>query len=231
MDHFTHIYMHRAQEYHRMIVPEDADGNLLPALLRLGPLEGRRILDLGGGTGRIPLLLAPLHPQIVSLDLHRAMLLEQVHQRARIGGTWPLIQADMRHLPFPNGWADAAIAGWSIGHLRGWYSQDWQAQIGQILHEMQRAVRPGGMLIILETLTTGSLAPAPPSPQLAEYYAWLEGQWGFTREVIATDYQFTSVEQAVEHTEFFFGSKLAQEISAKGWARVPEWTGIWRAAR
>jgi ubiquinone/menaquinone biosynthesis C-methylase UbiE len=159
------------------------------------------------------------------------MLREQAAQRWQVSGEWPLVQADMRCLPVVTGWADVAIAGWSIGHLRGWYSQDWQEQIGRVLREMQRAARPGGALIILETMTTGSLAPAPPSPQLAEYYAWLEGEWGFQREVIATDYQFVDVEQAAAYTEFFFGSKLAGEIRDRGWARLPEWTGVWNKVK
>jgi ubiquinone/menaquinone biosynthesis C-methylase UbiE len=227
MDHFRDIYQHRATEYQRMIAAEDVDGNLLPALLRVGPLVGRRVLDIGSGTGRIPLLLKDLRPEIVALDLHRAMLREQAGQRERVGGRWPLVQADMRFLPIADGWAEAAIAGWAIGHLRGWYEQDWQAQIGRVLAEMHRAVRPGGALVILETLTTGSLAPAPPTPELEEYYAWLEAQWGFRREVISTDYQFASVDQAVEYSAFFFGTKLAEEIRARGWARLPEWTGVW----
>lgn len=227
MDHFKHIYSYRAQAYHRMIVPEDADRNLLPALLRVDSLAGKRILDLGSGTGRIPLLLEHLNPRIVSLDLHRAMLREQIAQRAGVGGAWPLVQADMRWLPVTSGWAEVAVAGWSIGHLRGWHPQDWQEQIGQILREMHRAVQPGGAMIILETMTTGSLTPAPPSRELAEYYAWLEGEWGFSREVLSTDYQFASVEQATEYTEFFFGPNLAEEIRARGWSRLPEWTGLW----
>jgi ubiquinone/menaquinone biosynthesis C-methylase UbiE len=228
MDHFQQIYTKQASEYQRMIAAEDFEGNLLPALLRAAPLEGHRILDLGGGTGRIPLLLRPLGGQILSLDLHRAMLLEQKRQRARVGGSWPMLQADMRRLPISCKWADAAIAGWSIGHLRGWFPADWRTQIGMALSEMERVVCPGGSLIILETLTTGSLVPAPPSPELAEYYDYLEGEWGFTLERISTDYQFESVQQAVEYTEFFLGSELANEIKAKAWARLPEWTGVWR---
>lgn len=224
MDHFKSIYTNQAGAYHRMIAAEDVDGALLPALLRVDPLAGKRLLDLGSGTGRIPLLLKRLGARMVSLDLHRAMLREQ---QARAGANWPLVQADMRRLPIRTGWAEAAIAGWSIGHLRGWYAQDWQEQIGQVLSEMQRAVQPGGALIILETLTTGSLTPAPPSPELAEYYAWLEGDWGYRRDVIATDYQFASVDEAVEYTEFFFGAQLSAQIRAMGWARLPEWTGVW----
>lgn len=210
-----------------MITPEDVDENLLPALARAAPLAGKRIIDLGGGTGRIPLLLKHLRPEIISLDLHRAMLREQAAQRAQAGGNWPLAQADMRLLPIATGWADVTIAGWSIGHMRGWYKQHWRGQIGKALAEMQRAVQPGGALIIIETLTTGSLQPAPPSRELAEYYDWIEKEWGFKRDVIATDYQFASVEQAVEYTEFFFGSKLADDIRERGWARLPEWTGVW----
>ena len=55
-------------------------------------------------------------------------------------------------------------------------------------------------MIILETLTNGNLNPSPPSPVLAEYDAWLEGEWKFRRGVIATNYQFASVSQAVETT-------------------------------
>lgn len=133
----------------------------------------------------------------------------------------------MRALPFPCAWADVVTAGWAIGHLRGWYAEDWRAHIGQILSEMQRVVAPGGMLVIMETLTTGSLTPAPPTEGLAEYYAWLEGEWGFRRRAIRTDYQFASVEEAVATTEFFFGVDLSAKIREQGWARLPEWTGLW----
>ena len=144
-----------------------------------------------------------------------------------MAGAWPLAQADMRFLPFPSGWAEVVLAGWSIGHLRGWYADDWQAQIGSVLREMHRAAGPGGTLVIMETLTTGSLTPAPPSQELAEYYAWLEGEWGFQREAIPTDYQFESVDQAVAYTEFFFGEQLASDIRRNNWSRLPEWTGVW----
>ncbi len=58
-DHFREIYSHRAAAYHRMIAMEDADGHLAAFLReRLDGLSRRRVLDLGGGTGRFGLLLA-----------------------------------------------------------------------------------------------------------------------------------------------------------------------------
>ncbi len=227
MDHFRHIYTHRATDYHGMITPEDWEGHLLPALQRVTSLAGKRILDLGTGTGRLPLLLGAAATQIFGLDLHAAMLQEHQRQRHLAGGRWGLAQADMRAIPLPTAWAEVVTAGWAIGHLRGWSPQDWQVQIGRVVEEMHRVVQPGGALIIIETLTTGSLTPAPPSPGLAEYYTWLENEWNFTRQTIQTDYQFASVEEAASQTEFFFGVELATAIWRHGWARLPEWTGVW----
>lgn len=226
-DHFTHIYTHRADDYHRLIAPEDADGNLLKAIESVTALDGQRILDLGTGTGRLPLLLASRAAQFIGLDLHWDMLRQNRRQQSAIGGRWSLVQGDMRRLPLRSGWADVVTAGWAIGHLRGWFAADWQSQIGRVLKEMRQAAAPGGTLIIFETLTTGSLTPAPPTEGLAEYYHWLESDWGFTRHTISTDYQFADVDEAVARTEFFFGTELAEKIRANNWARLPEWTGMW----
>jgi ubiquinone/menaquinone biosynthesis C-methylase UbiE len=224
---FKAIYAGQAQAYHRMIAAEDVQGNLLPALQGVAPLAGQRILDLGSGTGRIPLLLRGIDCTLVAVDLHRAMLREQAVQRTRAGGRWPVVQADMRILPFAADELDLVVAGWAIGHLCGWYPQEWQAQVRRVLDEMQRVTRPGGHVLILETLTTGAERPAPPNAALAAYYAWLEQAWGFRAQVLATDYAFNDVEDAVQRTEFFFGSQLAGDIRQKGWQRLPEWTGCW----
>lgn len=228
MDHFHQIYASRAADYHAMIAPEDADGNLLKAIEAVTPLTGKRVLDLGTGTGRLPLLLAGRVKSLIGVDLHRAMLQENHRLKTE---DWGLVQADMRDLPFPDAAAEVVIAGWAIGHLRGWFPEDWQAQIGRVLREMRRVAAPGGVVIIMETLSTGAFAPAPPTPGLAEYYAWLENEWGFVRQTIRTDYQFAGVEEAVARTEFFFGAELAEKIRANGWARLPEWTGVWSKKR
>lgn len=227
MDHFEEIYAMKAEAYHQMITPEDVDGNLLATLEQISPLENINILDLGSGTGRIPILLHETAKQVIALDLNYPMLQEQGNQQQTIGAVWPLVHGDNRLLPFMDNWFDVVTAGWALGHLRGWFAENWRNQIGKILAEMERVAVPGGTLIIMETLTTGALKPAPPTPELAEYYAWLESSWGYTRHTIQTDYQFSSIEDAVAKTEFFFGSELADLIRVNGWARLPEWTGVW----
>jgi len=227
MDHFKKIYATQAKKYHQMIAPEDVDGNLLSTLQQIVPLKNTRLLDLGSGTGRIPMLVHDLVSQVIALDLNYAMLMEQKRQQQQINSSWPIIHGDNRSLPFHDNWADVVSAGWAIGHLRRWFEEDWQAQIGKILTEMERVAVPGGYLVIMETMTTGALEPAAPSSRRAEYYGWLEETWGFRRDIIQTDYVFGSVDEAVSKTEFFFGPELAKLIRKNQWSRLPEWTGIW----
>jgi ubiquinone/menaquinone biosynthesis C-methylase UbiE len=137
------------------------------------------------------------------------------------------VQADMRHVPLGAAQFDLAIAGWSIGHLCGWYAADWQTHVGRAIIEMRRVTAPSGHCIILETLGTGSVQPNPPTEHLARYYAWLEKTWGFMRQAIATDYIFANVTQAIAYTEFFFGTELSDKIRTHNWSRLPEWTGVW----
>jgi ubiquinone/menaquinone biosynthesis C-methylase UbiE len=227
MDHYINIYSNHADIYHRMIAAEDVDGNLLPALKNAIPIKDKCVLDLGSGSGRIPLLLHEQAHQIAALDLHRGMLLEQQRQRDQRLGNWGLLQGDLRVLPFPKNHFDIVTAGWAIGHFQSWHTKDWQNQVDRAIHDMLRVVKPDGALIIIETLTTGSTTPAPPTKRLAEYYDRLEMKWGFECQEITTDYQFQNLEEAVELADFFFGNELAQKVRENNWVRLPEWTGVW----
>jgi len=138
-----------------------------------------------------------------------------------------LVQGDIRFLPFPNCRFDIVTAGWAIGHITGWYPNSWKEQATRILDHAARTLRPGGWIIILETLTTGSNIPAPPTASLGEYYGWLENTWGFSRTEIQTDFQFETLAQSEYYAQFFFGQELANRVRKNHWLRLPEWTGLW----
>lgn len=226
-DYFKNIYKHHADAYHQMISAEDAEKQLLPAIEGIVSLAGKRVVDLGSGTGRFPLLLhgQPL-ASLTAIDLHEGMLREQMRQRRHLQGNWRLLQADICNLPLAAGCADVVMVGWAMGHFQSWFADHWQEKVSRAVEEMTRITAAGGMLLIFETMGTGTPTAAPPTTGLANYYQFLEQTLGFRRQVIATDFVFDTVEQAVANLEFFFPF-LAERIVQNQWTRIPEWTGVW----
>lgn len=229
MTNFKKIYATQAAEYEQLVAREDYEGNLLPALWGIRPFTHQTIVESGAGTGRLTRLLAPHARHITALDISPHMLGVAGEQLdlAGFAGFVDLAAADNRHLPIAAQTADLAIVGWSLGHFTGWHPDDWRNQIGQSLAEMKRVLRPGGTIIILETLGTGRETPQPPAPALAAYYDWLENEHGFNHTWIRTDYRFASVDEAETLTRFFFGDNLAGRIRRDNLTILPECTGIW----
>ncbi len=107
----------------------------------LGPLEealrgapGRRLLDIGGGTGNYAQALRRQGWDPLVVDLNGPML-----ARARSKGLRTL-QADAVALPLPNGSADAVMLVSMLHHV-----PDWRGA----LREARRVVRPGGRLALM----------------------------------------------------------------------------------
>jgi ubiquinone/menaquinone biosynthesis C-methylase UbiE len=135
--------------------------------------------------------------------------------------------ADNRNLPLADHSVDLSLSGWSIGYFASPDNPEWQRDVEQTLGEMERILRPGGTIIILETLGTGAEQPRAPTPELQAYYTYLEEQRGFDRTWIRTDYRFSSAEEAEQIIEFFFGEPLSSWVRNQKLTVVPECTGIW----
>ena len=228
MTHFKRIYREQADQYERLVSREDYQENIEKALKKILPFDNLDVIDLGTGTGRLTLLLSPYVRHIVAFDISPHML--SVAKSLLEGSghfNWDIAAADNRQLPSPPQTADLVIAGWSLGHSVGWYPDSWKQEIGRAIMEMQRVQRPGGTIIILETLGTNQEFPQAPTLELAAFHTWLEKENGFSRTWIRTDYQFVSVQEAVELTRFFFGDEMADDILSKDIHIVPECTGIW----
>ncbi len=227
-DHFQNIYANHADQYEALILREDYQGNILKALQNIKPLTGLDVVEMGAGTGRLTLMLAPLVKTIRAFDGSQHMLDVTVAKLKKSDlSNWETEAADNRNLPLENASADMSIQGWSFGHFCGWYPDTWRAEIGKALGEMKRVLRPGGTAIILETLGTGREMPQAPNQGLAAYYEWLEKEQGFSATWIRTNYQFESLEEAHSLTTFFFGDELATQVLHNNWIILPECTGIW----
>ena len=226
MPTFREIYTHHADLYERLVAREDYEGRLLPAIAAICPLHGREVVEFGAGTGRVTALLAPHVHAICAFDASHHMLSVAAQRLRGMVNVW-LAVADNRALPLPPAAADVAVEGWSFGHATDWHPDRWQAHIEEALAEMRRVLRPGGMMILIETLGTGCESPQPPSERLAALYAWLEGALGFSHTWVRTDYRFASPQEAEELVRFFFGDDLADRVARQRLTLLPECTGIW----
>jgi ubiquinone/menaquinone biosynthesis C-methylase UbiE len=225
---WDNLYTDYANEYEMLVSHEDYQNNLLAAIEQIEPLAGMRTAEFGCGTGRVSALLARQVRWLYAFDFTRSMLrLTQAKQENNGWKTVSLAQADSRQMPVRSSWADFAIEGWAFLQIAVWHPHDWQNQLGRALDEMQRVVRPGGKMILIETLGTGESTPKP-APFHRIVYDYLEDQHGFTPLNLRTDYCFETLEQIQQVVVPLFGPEMLGRLvdAGQGWI-LPECTGLW----
>lgn len=139
-------------------VPAD-DVRLLAVLAAIGPIAGRRVLDLGCGKGRFASRLKAAGAEVIGVDLSAAMLADAAGiDRAR---------ASSRRLPFADASFDAVVAVEVLEHV---------GAIGATLAEARRVLRPGGTLAIVDKNAMALDARRPWLPSLA--LKWIDERRG-----------------------------------------------------
>jgi len=225
------IYETIATPYEVLISKEDNGGNIPAALSELADFDGKDVIDLGAGTGRLTCMAAPLAKSILAVDFAAGMLQVTAQKLTRMGlSNWRTAVADYRRVPAEDQSADIVMAGWTIGYVASTNHAEWEDNLRQVMEEIERLLRPGGIAIILETLGTGYEEPTPPD-FLVSYYKALEERYGFRHRWIRTDYRFDSAEQAEALCRDFFGDEAADRIRENKTCIVPECTGIWWRGR
>jgi ubiquinone/menaquinone biosynthesis C-methylase UbiE len=226
--HFDLIYDTRARDYHELVSREDMQGNLPRALREIVDFSGKTVVELGAGTGRVTRILAPLASRVLAFDRSPHMLeWARAYLAEELKGNVRLAEADNHSVPLPDSSAEILVEGWSFGHSVSREGGDWKKAAEKVLGEGMRLVKPGGALVLIETLGTGHRVPQPPGHYLPLFYSWLQDERGFALKWIRTDYLFESLAKARELVEFFFGQMVDHEVLATGEVVVPECTGIW----
>jgi SAM-dependent methyltransferase len=225
---FDLIYETRAEDYHALVTREDREGNLPAALRSIVDFAGTTVVEMGAGTGRLTGIVAAMAAAVRAFDRSAHMLGRAAEWLNELSlGNVTLAVAENRAIPLPDGSADVVIEGWSFGHAATDAGEAWEDAVLPLLGEAERLAKPGGSVILIETMGTGSRQPAAPGPVLPAFYAWLESRQGFRGRWIRTDYLFADLAEAERLVTFFFGSMTAHEVLASGQVVVPECTGIW----
>ncbi|MSP12639.1 MAG: class I SAM-dependent methyltransferase [Chloroflexi bacterium] len=116
--------------------------SLEAAYQNLEPLAGKRLLEIGPGSGRDTLRFAQSGARVAAVDLTRNSLRQTRHRLYGGGETVLACQADAHRLPFPDQSFDRIFASLVLMHL------DWQ-RLGA---ECARVLAPGGEVVFVEPL-------------------------------------------------------------------------------
>ena len=225
-DQQRRIYQNDGDRYEALISREDYQGNISRAIDEIINVKGLDVLDLGAGTGRLTLILAPRAKSIRAFDLSEEML-RVCRERLITSGlsNWQVDVADHRQLPVEDHSADLVVSGWSVAYLAVWHPDSWRDELEKWLNEMKRVLNGDGTIILLESLGTGNESPIK-LDHLKDYYPWLD-EAGFQSKWIRTDYKFESLEEAEELSRFFIGDELGDKVVKNNWIVLPECTGVW----
>lgn len=225
MADYREIYQHHADRYDRLVSHEDHQGNLTRALLELMGPRPLDVVETGAGTGRLTRLLAPHARSVKAFDAAAPMI--DVAKRLLPTVEWGVALHDA--LPVPDASADLALEGWAFGHALSWNPTGWRDDLQKWVRELERVVRPGGKLVLIETMGTGVETPFAGGHSLEPFHAFVTDTLGFSHRALRTDYAFDSVDEAIDTLGFFFGERLISRIREHQWKVVPECTGLyWR---
>lgn len=225
-DQQREIYQSEGERYEALVSREDYQRNIQRAIDEIVNVDDLEVLDLGAGTGRLTLMLAPRVKSICAFDLSPEMLRVCRRRLAASGlSNWAVSLADHRRLPLQDRAADLVVSGWSVSYLAVWNPERAGGELDTWLREMQRVLRKNGMIILFESLGTGNESPVR-LEHVESTYQWLD-QNGFQHKWIRTDYKFESLEAAIDLAGFFFGAEMADRVRERQSVILPECTGVW----
>ncbi|MCC8434311.1 class I SAM-dependent methyltransferase [Brevibacillus sp. M2.1A] len=224
MPNHEQIYKTQAEQYNLMISRQPS---LLAVIEEITPIKGQDVIDLGAGSGRLTSVLAPHANSILALDASASMLEVNTQQLTQAGlSNWKTSVADHRNIPADDNSADVIVAGWTVCYLTSSEVPNNELNLEKIILEMKRVLRPGGTIVIMETMGTGYETPHPPE-FLTQYYSLLESKYVFSHKWIRLDYRFANLEEAERLARFFFGDELADKVVVEKLVTLPECAGIW----
>jgi SAM-dependent methyltransferase len=128
--------------------PDEYDRALLAAL---GPVDGRRVLDLGCGRGDLTLELLRLGAEVVALDISSAMveLARDRAERFRPGAPVRFLASPVEATGLESGSFDRVVGKWVLHHV----------DVGRAAPELAHLLKPGGRAAFFENQGRNPLLP------------------------------------------------------------------------
>ncbi|NDP37569.1 MAG: bifunctional demethylmenaquinone methyltransferase/2-methoxy-6-polyprenyl-1,4-benzoquinol methylase UbiE [Rhodoferax sp.] len=123
--------------------------------------EGYQVLDIAGGTGDLALAFSKKvgkSGRVVHTDINEAMLRTGRNRLLDAGVVLPTVVCDAEKLPFPSNHFDVVSVAFGLRNM---------TQKDQALAEMNRVLKTGGKLLVLEFSKV-----APPLEKVYDWYSF-----------------------------------------------------------
>jgi ubiquinone/menaquinone biosynthesis C-methylase UbiE len=178
----------------------DPEQRISSAMQAIAPIEGRVMLDVGAGIGDRTILYARLAAHVYALEPD-ATALPILRGRIKSSGASnvTVVPAGTEDLPLEDNSADVAYATWA--YFFGPGSE-------QGLREVERVVRPGGDIAVVQNYGHDELARFwdPRENECETWPAWF-AEHGFACTVVDTVWRFRSQNEALAVLEFLWGDR------------------------
>jgi ubiquinone/menaquinone biosynthesis C-methylase UbiE len=103
-------------------------------------IQGKRVLEIGCGTGSLLTEILERGYKAYGVDASPRMLAQARKKLAAAGFPGRLVQADIRHLPFPDNSFETVISTFPTEYITDL----------AVLNEIQRVLYPGGRLVVVD---------------------------------------------------------------------------------
>lgn len=172
----------------------DVGGKIVRALEALGPVAGRDVVLVDGGSGRMAAGLAGIGARLTVVD-------PAPGEPGRTEQGAPVHVGDPAGLGLPEASADLVLGCWSV--YRGVDPVE--------MAEADRVLRPGGRLLVLHDYGRDDVSQLA-DPDLPEYASWSRRdgpflQAGFRVRVVHAWWTFASIEEAGDILAASFGER------------------------
>ena len=227
MPSMQEIYNNHSSKYDELVTHEDYKNNLNNYLLENFNFNGKTIIELGVGTGRVTKIFIELAKEVLCYDNSLHMLDKAKFNLNQFKSKIDFIQCNNHNISSINTKADFVIEGWSFGHSIVENQEGIETITEKLYNDCVNLLNKNGVLIIIETLGTNVSKASVKSQPLQKFYQLLVNSYGFHKKIIRTDYSFKSNEEAKRIMSFFFGNKIGDSLNFIEKGVVKEFTGIW----
>ena len=180
----------------------------------LAPLEGRRILDVGTGTGRAAIALAKRGAIVTGVDASAEMLEVAARRAKDAGAAVAFARGDAHRLDFPDRSFDAVVCLRVLMH-----TPDWRASLRELCR-----VASGRVVFDYPSLYSAAALQALVRRVTHKINPAVEAYRVFSPAAVSRELEGAGFHVTGEHRQFVLPIALHKRLNSESWTRRVEGT-------